>query len=203
MKKIKGFCVGQWAEADRRKEYGKTIIEVAVGQNTETEEYIIEDIYEDVLRNILNKNKKYKVHVDVHCIPHIVVTHNNRIVNHNPDISDRVILLRAILEDIPLEKKMLALTDFIDNHYYGQPLNKEARKIKDIVTASAGASYNYQLLYEALKQEVAEVIEKKSNIPEGVKNLDNNTLLKMASQLDAEQEIKDEVWKRYVCGIIR
>lgn len=201
MRKLKGFPVGQWQEYERKQEYGKTVVTVAIGVDMDAKEYITEDIYEDVLKNILSK--KYRVFIDVFSVPGIVVTYKNRIIHHNPDVSDRMTLLRAILEDVSINDKMVALTDFVENEYYGQPLNKAARKIKDTVRVSTESNYNYKLIYETIKAEVMDEIDKKCDIPEGVKDLDDNTLLKMASQLDAEPSIKDEVWKRYVCGIIK
>lgn len=204
MDKIKAYSINDWKEDTDKSivlENGKKLYAIVLGENLTTKELIIEFMYEYVVEGILNR--KYVANVDLHSTPPLIVTRDNRIVQHNSETADHLEFIEAILDMYDEETKMSAYNEFILNQNYGLALGSNAKKIKESVKLSTEENYNYYLLRFALQRQMEKNIYAQTDEErKELKDLSNGELYAIAAD-ELTDTIKNEIIGRFICGKLK
>lgn len=204
MDKIKAYSINDWKEDTDKSttlENGKKLYAIVLGENLTTKELIVELMYEYVVEGILSR--KYIANIDLHSTPPLIVTRNNRIVQHNNETADHLEFIEAILDMYDEETKMLAFNEFILNQNYGLALGSNAKKLKESVKLSTEENYNYFLLRFALQNQMEKSVYTQTDEErKELKDLSNGELYAIAAD-ELTDTIKKEIIGRFICGKLK
>ncbi len=204
MNRIKTYSINDWKEDTDKSitlENGKKLYAIVLGEDMKTKELIVEYIYEYVVEGILSR--KYVASVDLYSTPPLVVTRDNRIVQHNNETADHLAFIEAILDMYDEETKMSAFNEFILNQNYGLALGSNASKLKESVKLSTEESYNYYLLRFALQNQMEKAIYNQTDEErKEFKNLSNGELYTIAAD-ELTDTVKNEIIGRFICGKLK
>lgn len=135
-------------------------------QQGETQNYIIENIYEDLFKIIMEQpaSSRIVVHVDVYSDPQIVIESEGKLVLHNADAAAIRDDILDVLSDnnILISNQIRAVVELRNNAYAQAMLGKATKSLRDVLSNELDMSkrrLNYDFMRLVLKEKFSSIEE--------------------------------------------
>lgn len=144
---------------------GRLIIPVAVGERTldsGEQEYIIEDMYADVLSEVYSEESSYTTMIDLHRYPAITLLYNGTLAIHNEKIKKDIENVTNIINSIDQTLMLQAFYELRLNAECLEKLGSRAKFFISLIHEQTPVKYSNSFIYAVLAKIIA---EKYNNTP--------------------------------------
>ncbi len=212
-KVYKPFRKRDWAKIERTRplvnEKGRVIESVRIGicydRDGGGEEDIFEDIYADLLPDILAAHSRYKIAANISCKPGLVIFDGSDIIPHNPMIRDYIARIREALSGIDEDLYYRAYRTSWEMTAMKKPMDYSVRAVVQEVNEKTSQNFPAELVIGILRQMEAEAAfsEEADGIKEGIASL-SDAELKIAAGDSVAALMHDGVFRSdALTGILR
>lgn len=183
--KIKSYSINAWGYVDSEPHYhpdfpDRPLRYIGVGQ-TENE-YVTEEIFEDVLDKLLKK--EYHLEFKITNVPKFVITDGLTLIRYNPQVGDLSSQTKAVLNNMDVELKIKALTEFRLNKGAKEKLGEAAITLKRTVIEKTNVDYNVNFLAALLREMYLEdEIKRFGPVQKSIHAMKQNDLINLYSQI--------------------
>lgn len=154
-KTISGWKIGSEMEKDAtsNRKIAKLVLgEIRNGQDLEN--YIVEDIYKDLLDSIADNPHDYDISVKINMTPQLIITYDGVLIPHNSHIKKHLEDIVHVLENIPISYIMDAYLEMRLNMNGKSKLKESSNMITAMIQKESGKNYAVPFLRTAICQRV-------------------------------------------------
>ncbi len=172
-----------WQEVEdyTRRDGTRSLNRLAIGESREESyvDYIFEDIYSDILEDLKENFHAYQIYVKIGNIPQLIITLNDTLIIHNPEIKEMAGRVKQILTDIPNEYIVNAYVEMRLNNENKAKLGNSTKLLVSMVNAIDNTKYPVPFIQSVIK----EMIEQNyfdttdSSIKEYIRSLEYNEII--------------------------
>lgn len=186
---IKGWNIHGDSEAIPNSK--RKICHVVIGETDK--DYIIEDMYEDIVQSICSSPNAYNISVKIGRDPQIIVLRDGKIVLHNPTTREHISYVREKLKDIPLKTLMNAYGEMRFNDEFPKKLSDSTMAVVAMINEDKNTFYTASFVYSVLREYVKETIFDMGDneYAEEIQTLDYTELLELSTSIMGFKATKD------------
>lgn len=193
-------------------EVGKKLIPNEEDPENPEEEYLYEDIYDNIINGIFITKQSYEVHMTISCEPKMVITYDGELVLHNDKIGGYVDQILKVVSCLKKDIAIKAMIDFTLNREANEKFSQNLKKITEAINKNIGSNFPTELCGYVLKQYICENQRQMTKEQEELHYYSSyEDLLDMSGNVLAgrysgnrdekkENDLKEEIFYRFLNG---
>lgn len=188
-KAIKGWGIQDEAQPIPGTE--RKLHHVIIGETDEN--YILEDMYEDIVHSLSTEPNAYQVNVKVGREPQVMILREGRIILHNPTTKNHIEYVRKQLQAIPKKTLLNACLEMRINDEIPKKLSDSTMAVVAMVNEEENTFYTASFIYCILKDYIADTYFTTNEHPfaEELRLMEYSELLEISYECIRYQELKE------------
>lgn len=201
--KIKNWKMGSELEQGKN---GRSIAKLILGEIYEGKDiidYIIEDIYKDLLDDIYNNPRNYEVVIKLNMVPQLTVIYDGLLISHNDNINDYIDTIKETLTNIQNEYVLDAYLEMRLNMNGKNKLKESTDMLAAMIRKTSGFNYSIPFIRTAICQIIEDKFfnTRNNELKEWIRSLSYQDLVEYTNELiryKMTNSIKNEFLFEYI-----